>query len=205
MMRVQEAVDSQYQVTLERKNGGDPKSYTCYLYRQGLDKILKKCGEETFEAVIAAKGDDEADTAGELNDVLYHLTVLLCALDVPLSAVMEQLNVRCASEGKTLDELFRVIQARSIQTEGDSYTAYLFHEGLDKILKKVGEACSLLLIAAKNGDEAGVACEAADLLYHLLAMMLCKGISLDSLAEELERRSGKTGNLKQFRQTNLNS
>ncbi|MCC8065284.1 MAG: phosphoribosyl-ATP diphosphatase, partial [Clostridiales bacterium] len=145
MMRVQEAVDCQYQVALARKSGGDPKSYTCYLYRQGLDKILKKCGEETFEAVIAAKGDDEGDTVGELNDVLYHLTVLLCALDVPLDNVMEQLNIRCASEGKTLDELSQVILERSVQKEGDSYTAYLFHEGLDKILKKVGEACSLLL------------------------------------------------------------
>ncbi|MCC8065285.1 MAG: phosphoribosyl-ATP diphosphatase, partial [Clostridiales bacterium] len=77
--------------------------------------------------------------------------------------------------------------------------------GLDKILKKVGEACSLLLIAAKNGDGEAVAYEAADLLYHLLAMMLCKGISMDALADELERRSEKTGNLKQFRQTNLNT
>ncbi len=205
MTRVQEAVNSQYQVALARKSGGDPKSYTCYLYRQGLDKILKKCGEETFEAVIAAKGDDKGDTVGELNDVLYHLTVLLCALDVPLDDVMEQLNIRCASEGKTLDELSQVILERSVQKKGDSYTAYLFHEGLDKILKKVGEACSLLLIAAKNGDGEAVAYEAADLLYHLLAMMLCKGISMDALADELERRSETTGNLKQFRQTNLNT
>lgn len=57
-----------------------------------------------------------------------------------------------------------------------SYTAYLFREGLDKILKKVGEACSLLLIAAKGGDRQGIAEEMANLIYHLMVMMVCKGV-----------------------------
>ena len=77
-MSMQSALEAQYQVTLARKQGGGEKSYTCHLYRAGLDKILKKCGEETFEAVIAAKGEDKAETVGEINDVLYHVTVLLC-------------------------------------------------------------------------------------------------------------------------------
>lgn len=204
-MSVQQAVLEQYEVALSRKNGGDEKSYTCYLYREGLDKILKKCGEETFEAVIAAKNSDEGETVGELNDVLYHVTVLLCYLSVPFEAVLRELNTRCASEGLELDELYRVIEKRGAEQAEGSYTGYLFREGLDKILKKVGEAAAKLLIAAKGGNLTGVAEETADLLYHLMAMMICKGISLDSLEAELNRRSGKTGNLKKFHTTDLNS
>ena len=58
--------------------------------------------------------------------------------------------------------------------------------------------CALLLLAGKDGDAARIAEETGDLLYHLMAMMVCQGISMDALAEELERRSGKTGNLKTF-------
>ena len=93
--RAQQAIADQYAVAMDRRrNGGGEKSYTTYLYSQGLDKILKKCGEETFEACIAAKNDDKLETVGELNDVLYHVTVLLCYSAVPLETVMADLNRR---------------------------------------------------------------------------------------------------------------
>ena len=60
------------------------------------------------------------------------------------------------------------------------------------------QACALLLLAGKDQDSGRIAEETGDLLYHLMAMMLCLGISMDDLAEELEHRSGKTGNLKTF-------
>lgn len=202
MNRTQRAIEDQYQVALDRReNGGGEKSYTSYLYSRGLDKILKKCGEESFEVCIAAKNDDASETVGEFNDVLYHVTVLLCFCDVPLPAVMADLNRRCRREGLGVDELFEVIAARRESEDGDSYTAYLFREGLDKILKKVGEAASLLLIAGKARDRARIAEETGGLMYHLLAMLICKGIPLEALAEELERRSGRTGNLKTFHTT----
>lgn len=199
MGRAQQAIADQYAVALDRRrNGGGEKSYTTYLYSQGLDKILKKCGEETFEACIAAKNDDKLETVGELNDVLYHVTVLLCYSAVPLEAVMEDLNRRCQTQGQGVDELMEVIARRRESDDQESYTAYLFREGLDKILKKVGEACALLLIAGKDQDPARIAEETGDLLYHLMAMMICKGITMEDLADELDRRSGKTGNLKTF-------
>ena len=202
MNRTQRAIEEQYQVALDRRrNGGGEKSYTSYLYRQGLEKILKKCGEESFEVCIAAKNDDTAETVGEINDVLYHVTVLLCYSNVALEAVMADLNRRCRREGLGVDELFEVIASRRESADSESYTAYLFREGLDKILKKVGEAASLLLIAGKAQNREQIAEEAGDLLYHLLAMMICKGISLEALTEELDRRSGKTGNLKIFHTT----
>lgn len=203
-MSMQSALEAQYQVTLARKQGGGEKSYTCHLYRAGLDKILKKCGEETFEAVIAAKGEDKAETVGEINDVLYHVTVLLCQQEVSLNEVMEALNLRCQTQGQPVDALYQVIAARSreeVTEDGIHYTAYLFRQGLDKILKKVGEACSLLLIAGKAGDRAVMASEAANLLYHMLAMMLAKGITPADVEEELNRRSQKEGNLKQVHTT----
>lgn len=197
--RAQQAIADQYAVALDRRrNGGGEKSYTSYLYSQGLDKILKKCGEETFEACIAAKNDDKLETVGELNDVLYHVTVLLCYSAVPLEAVMADLNRRCQTQGQGVDELMEVIARRRESDDQESYTAYLFREGLDKILKKVGEACSLLLIAGKDQDPARIAEETGDLLYHLMAMMICEGITMEDLADELDRRSGKTGNLKTF-------
>lgn len=197
--RAQQAIADQYAVALDRRrNGGGEKSYTNYLYSRGLDKILKKCGEETFEACIAAKNDDKLETVGELNDVLYHVTVLLCYSAVPLEAVMEDLNRRCQTQGQGVDELMEVIARRRESDDQESYTAYLFREGLDKILKKVGEACALLLIAGKDQDPARIAEETGDLLYHLMAMMICKGITMEDLADELDRRSGKTGNLKTF-------
>ena len=199
MGRAQQAIADQYAVALDRRrNGGGEKSYTNYLYSQGLDKILKKCGEETFEACIAAKNDDKLETVGELNDVLYHVTVLLCYSAVPLEAVMADLNRRCQTQGQGVDELMEVIARRRESDDQESYTAYLFREGLDKILKKVGEACALLLIAGKDQDPARIAEETGDLLYHLMAMMIYKGITMEDLADELDRRSGKTGNLKTF-------
>ena len=200
MSRAQRAIEEQYLVALDRlRSGGGEKSYTSYLYSAGLDKILKKCGEETFEVCIAAKNGDKTETVGELNDVLYHVTVLLCFSGVTLDAVMADLNRRCQCESQSVEFLYQVISARQdAGPDSGSYTAYLFREGLDKILKKVGEAASLLLIAGKAQDARAIAEEAGDLLYHLMAMMIVCGISMEDLAEELDRRSAKQGNLKRF-------
>ena len=205
-MRIQNALQEQYEVILDRKvHDGGEKSYTNYLFREGLDKILKKCGEECFETVIAAKNEDAEELLGELCDVYYHTAVLLGQEDVAFSDVMAALNTRCQTEGQPMDLLFPVIRARRDAADEESYTAYLFREGLDKILKKVGEACSMVLIAAKSGDQAGIAEQMADLYYHLMVMMVCKNLPPEELGDALDRRNGKTGNLKQFHQTDKNT
>ena len=101
--------------------------------------------------------------------------------------------------------LYDVIEDRRNNPKEGSYTNYLMEQGLDKILKKVGEACSLLLIAAKAGDKAGIAAEMGNLYYHLMVMMVCKGIAPQLLGDALDKRNGKTGNLKQFHTTDQNS
>ncbi len=105
----------------------------------------------------------------------------------------------------TLQELYDTILSRkTAQTEG-SYTCYLFEKGLDKILKKCGEECSEVIIAAKNGDNSETILEISDLLYHLTVLMVNEGITLDEVETELGKRSEKTGNLKNFHQVDKNS
>ena len=86
-----------------------------------------------------------------------------------------------------------------------SYTHYLFEQGIDKILKKVGEESAETIIAAKNGNNEETIGEIADLTYHLLVMMAQQGITPDDIKALLEQRHGKAGNLKQFKTGDKNT
>lgn len=97
-----------------------------------------------------------------------------------------------------------VIERKENPAEG-SYTCYLFEKGVDKILKKCGEECSEVIIAAKNGDNGETVLEISDLLYHLMVLMVNQGIPLEDVLAELDKRSQKTGNLKTFHQVDKNS
>jgi phosphoribosyl-ATP pyrophosphohydrolase/phosphoribosyl-AMP cyclohydrolase len=91
-----------------------------------------------------------------------------------------------------LDELYELIQSRERERPAGSYTTYLFSEGLDKILKKVGEESAETIIAAKNDDDARLTSETADLVYHLLVLLVARGVSLNDIAQELGlRRKGQ--------------
>ena len=101
--------------------------------------------------------------------------------------------------------LYQVVLERKAQPQEGSYTCYLFEQGVDKILKKVGEESSEVIIAAKNGEKHETATENCDLLYHLLVLMAEQGISVEEVSAILEQRRQKIGNLKQFHQTDHNS
>ena len=83
-----------YEVVLERRDHPQEGSYTCYLFEKGLDKILKKCGEECSEVIIAAKNGKNEDTAEEICDLLYHLLVMMAQQDIPLEQVETILETR---------------------------------------------------------------------------------------------------------------
>lgn len=104
-----------------------------------------------------------------------------------------------------LQGLYDTVVSRKNERREGSYTCYLFGQGLDKILKKCGEECSEVLIAAKNGKNADTVMELSDLLYHLTVLMVEEGIPLSDVEAELERRSKKTGNLKKFHQVDKNT
>lgn len=97
-----------------------------------------------------------------------------------------------------LHELYQTVEGRRQEKQEGSYTCYLFEKGLDKILKKCGEECSEVIIAAKNGENEDTANEICDLLYHLVVMMVESGISIDEVEGILEERRQKIGNLKKF-------
>lgn len=88
-----------YAVVLDRKANPQEGSYTCYLFNKGLDKILKKVGEECAETIIAAKNDVPADTVGEISDLIYHLLVMLAEKDIPLDDVLAELDRRAQKIG----------------------------------------------------------------------------------------------------------
>ncbi|MDR3551750.1 MAG: phosphoribosyl-ATP diphosphatase, partial [Clostridia bacterium] len=89
----------------------------------------------------------------------------------------------------TLSELYEVILGRKAEPQEGSYTCYLFEKGLDKILKKVGEEASEVIIAAKNGDNGETTGEIADLFYHIFVLMAEQGITPKQLGEILAQRS----------------
>lgn len=105
----------------------------------------------------------------------------------------------------TLERLYAVVLDRRANPQEGSYTCYLFDKGLDKILKKVGEECAETIIAAKNDMNADTVGEISDLIYHLMVMMAEKGIPLEDVLAELDRRAQKIGNLKQMKQVDKES
>ncbi len=90
--------------------------------------------------------------------------------------------------GRVLEDLNSVIEDRRTERPEGSYTTYLFEKGLDKILKKVGEEATETVIAAKNDDTEALVSETADLIYHLLVLLVERGITLEQVSAELERR-----------------
>ena len=89
---------------------------------------------------------------------------------------------------KVLDSVFDVIKDRKVNPREGSYTNYLFDKGIDKILKKVGEEATEMVIAAKNPNENEVIYEMSDFLYHMMVLMAEKNVSWEDITDELARR-----------------
>ncbi len=100
---------------------------------------------------------------------------------------------------------YETILSRREAGEEGSYTCYLFEQGLDKILKKVGEESTEMVIAAKNGKKDETVGEICDLIYHTLVMMVEQNITIEDVEAVLAKRAEKAGNLKQFHKVDKNS
>jgi phosphoribosyl-ATP pyrophosphohydrolase/phosphoribosyl-AMP cyclohydrolase len=101
----------------------------------------------------------------------------------------------------SLNGLIKLIEGRKINKTEGSYTTYLFEKGLDKILKKVGEECTEVIIAAKANDKKETIYEIADLCYHTLVLMIEQGISLEDIHKELSSRHVIDKKVKQEKMT----
>ncbi len=106
---------------------------------------------------------------------------------------------------EVFEELYQTVLSRKSAKEEGSYTCYLFEKGIDKILKKCGEECTEMVIAAKNADNEELKNEIADLMYHIMVMCVERGLEWKDVEDVLAQRSQKTGNLKKFHQVDKNT
>jgi len=165
-----------------------------YMNKEALELTLEK-GETHFWSRSRQQLWHKGETSGNFQKVKK--VSLDCDNDAVLIEV-EPLGPACHTgayscfgaqaglEG-VLQELYSVIERRKEHRPEGSYTTYLFNSGLDKILKKVGEEATETVIAAKN-DDGRLPSEAGDLLYHLLVLLVERGVTLDEVSRELKER-----------------
>lgn len=140
---------------------------------QKVEQILYDCDEDTL--LIKVKPAGPACHTGNYSCFYRDLQGEEIDTSIPF-----QINI--------LQELYQIILSRQQEMPEGSYTSYLFQEGIDKILKKVGEESAEVIIAAKNQEKSEVVYETADLIYHLLVMMVEQGIKLSDIYKELRSR-----------------
>ncbi|NLB51374.1 MAG: bifunctional phosphoribosyl-AMP cyclohydrolase/phosphoribosyl-ATP diphosphatase HisIE [Syntrophomonadaceae bacterium] len=140
---------------------------------QQVEQILYDCDEDTLLVKVKQKG--AACHTG--NYSCFYRSLDGTAQD---SAAADDSNI--------LKELYSIIASRQKGMPEGSYTSYLFREGIDKILKKVGEESAEVIIAAKNRSKEEVVYETSDLIYHLLVMMVEQGVDLSDIYKELRSR-----------------
>lgn len=87
-------LEKQYKAALDRKKNPEEGSYTTYLYNKGLNKILKKVGEESSEVIIASLSQSKEELIGEINDLAYHMIVLLVEKGITLDEVEAEMKKR---------------------------------------------------------------------------------------------------------------
>ena len=92
-----------------------------------------------------------------------------------------------------IERLMKVLESRKAADPETSYVASLYHQGLDSILKKIGEESAETIIAAKSGDKKQIVCETADLWFHCLVLLAQQNLDARQVLEELEQRFGLSG------------
>ena len=171
-----------------------------YMNRESL-----KISMETGKTCFWSRSRQELWTKGETSGNYQHIVSITadCDLDT-LKVVVEKDGPAChtgaetcffnpvyQSEEKsdfTLDALMELIRGRKTNPQEGSYTTYLFQKGLDKILKKIGEESTEVIIAAKDNDPKETIYEISDLVYHVMVLMIQQGISLEDIRRELASR-----------------
>ena len=153
-------------------------------HTQRVTEILVDCDSDALTILVEPKGP--ACHTGK--QTCFHN-------ELKEAAGSEEIADRVSDLGAVLNDLYALIETRKRDRPAGSYTTYLFDQGLDKILKKVGEESSETIIAAKNKDASLLAGEVSDLLYHLLVLLVERGVKLERVREELTRRRQK-GNAK---------
>lgn len=148
---------------------------------QHIVSIVADCDRDALTVEVVKEGPAcHLGTESCFNDVVY------------LNPEYNQFSV---------DSLYEMLVGRKVNKPEGSYTTYLFEKGIDKILKKIGEECTEVIIASKAEDRAETIYEIADLAYHVMVMMVEQGISLDDIRKELASRHVIDHKVKQEKMT----
>ncbi len=172
------------------------KGLTCFYSRSRQELWLKGETSGNYQHIVSITADCDKDALKievKPDGPACHLGTVSC-FENPLFESRE-------NSAFSLEILMKMIEGRKIEKKEGSYTTYLFEKGLDKILKKVGEESTEVIIAAKADDKKETIYEIADLTYHLMVLMLEMGISLDDIHAELASRHVIDHKVKQEKMT----
>ena len=179
------------EITLEKK-------LTCFYSRSRDCLWLKGETSGNYQHVVSITADCDADALVvrvKPDGPACHTGTRSCFTKEVFSAEDEE------AESFSLDALYALLVGRKAEKKEGSYTTYLFEKGLDKILKKVGEECTEVIIGAKNDDRAETVYEIADLLYHVMVLMVEMGITNADILKELASRHVIDHKVKQEKMT----
>ena len=174
------------------------KGLTCFYSRSRQELWLKGETSGNYQHVVSITADCDGDALEVVVDPdgpACHKGTFSC-FEQPVWQSED-----APAEEFSLDVLAKLIEGRKIEKKEGSYTTYLFEKGIDKILKKVGEECTEVIIAGKADDKAETIYEISDLVYHVLVLMTQMGISVDDIKNELASRHVIDHKVKQEKMT----
>ena len=177
------------QISMEKKK-------TCFFSRSRQELWLKGETSGNYQNIVSITADCDKDAlvvVVEPEGPACHLGTESC-FEYP---VWENEDLHEFS----LQSLMKLLEGRKTEKKEGSYTTYLFEKGIDKILKKVGEECTEVIIAGKADDKKETIYEIADLTYHVMVLMLQMGISLEDIHRELASRHVIDKKVKQEKMT----
>ena len=172
------------------------KGLTCFWSRSRQELWLKGETSGNYQRIVSIMADCDRDALVvkvEKDGPACHMGTESCFNDL-----LWESDER---HEFTLEGLMTLIQGRKTKKKEGSYTTYLFEKGLDKILKKVGEESTEVIIAAKDQDKKETIYEIADLTYHVMVLMIEAGISLEEIHRELASRHVIDHKVKQEKMT----
>ena len=159
------------------------KELTCFWSRSRQELWLKGETSGNYQHIVSITADCDKDALVvmvEPDGPACHLGTESC-FENPVFQSEERHEF-------SYEGLMKLIEGRKTEKKEGSYTTYLFEKGIDKILKKVGEECTEVIIAAKADDKKETIYEIADLAYHTMVLMIQQGISLEDIHKELASR-----------------
>ena len=172
------------------------KGLTCFWSRSRKELWLKGETSGNYQHIVSITADCDKDAlviVVEPDGPACHLGTTSC-FENPVFQSEDRHEF-------SYQGLMELIEGRKTEKKEGSYTTYLFEKGLDKILKKVGEECTEVIIAAKDDDRKETIYEVADLAYHVMVMMIQMGISLEDIHKELASRHVIDHKVKQEKMT----